>query len=199
MFTIIEDCSPYYIRFTHDDIEQIIDICQREMQSLQSVSEFTHHILNRSVSEEILNLTPMAAPLNLRLDRVSLFVTPPGYYYRAHKDGIENRMSINYTIQILDDECVTSWYSDDDLSNYPVQGLDWKWPLSRECNGFVKHRHTPLKSMTAVAGECILFNTDIFHDFDNSLSSNTRAVLTLRSVTPGKIYFEDAKRIMFDV
>jgi len=198
MFTIIEDCSPYYIRFTHDNIEQIIDICQGEMQSLQSVSKFTHHILNRSVSEQILNLAPMTTLLDLRLDRVSLFVTPPGYYYRAHKDGLENRMSINYTVQILDDKCVTSWYSDEDLASYTTAGLDGKI-ASRECEGFVKQRHTPLKSMTAIPGECILFNTDIFHDFDNSLSSNTRAVLTLRSVTPGKIYFEDAKRILFDV
>ena len=198
MFTIIEDCSPYYIRFTHDNIEKIINICQHEMSGLQSVSKFTHHILNRNVSEEILNLVPMTALLNLRPDRVSLFVTPPGYYYRAHKDGIENRMSINYTIQILDDKCLTSWYSDKDLDSYRTSGLDWNIG-SRECEGFIKQRHTPLKSMTAVAGECILFNTDIFHDFDNSTSSNTRAVLTLRSVTPGKIYFEDAKRIMFNV
>jgi hypothetical protein len=198
MFTIIEDCSPYYIRFTHDNIEQIIDICQREMQSLQSVSTFTHHILNKSVAEQILNLAPMTADLKLRLDRVSLFVTPPGYYYRAHKDGVENRMSVNYTVQILDDKCVTSWYSDEELANYNTSGLEWKIG-SRECEGFVKQNHTPLKSMTAVPSECILFNTDIFHDFDNSLSSNTRAVLTLRSITPGKIYFEDAKRIMFDV
>jgi hypothetical protein len=198
MFTIIEDCSPYYIRFTHDNIEQIIDICQGEMQSLQSVSKFTHHILNRSVSEQILNLAPMTADLKLRLDRVSLFVTPPGYYYRAHKDGLENRMSINYTVQILDDKCVTSWYSDEELADYVTSGLDGKI-ASRECEGFVKQRHTPLKAMTAIPRECILFNTDIFHDFDNSLSSNTRAVLTLRSVTPGKIYFEDAKRILFDV
>jgi hypothetical protein len=198
MFTIIEDCSPYYIRFTHDNIEQIIDICQHEMQNLQSVSRFTHHILNRSVSEQILNLAPMTTLLDLRLDRVSLFVTPPGYYYRAHKDGLANRMSINYTVQILDDKCVTSWYSDEDLANYTTAGLDGNI-ASRECEGFVKQRHTPLKSMTAISGECILFNTDIFHDFDNSLSVNTRAVLTLRSKTPGKIYFEDAKRILFNV
>ena len=53
--------------------------------------------------------------------------------------------------------------------------------------------------MTAKPGECILFNTDIFHDWDNQLSNNYRVVLTLRIKQPltGKIYFEDAKKIIF--
>ena len=25
---IIEDCSPYYIRFTHDGINDLVDLCQ---------------------------------------------------------------------------------------------------------------------------------------------------------------------------
>ena len=51
--------------------------------------------------------------------------------------------------------------------------------------------------MTAVQGECILFNTEIFHDFDNSKSKNERMVLTLRDVEPGNVYFEDVKKRLF--
>ena len=98
-------------------------------------------------------------------ERVSLFVTQPGFYYRAHKDGLNHRCSINYTVKILDDQCVTSWYSDSDLQEYEIDNLPSK--TSREAVGFDKAKHVPLKSMVAIQNECILFNTEIYHDFDN--------------------------------
>lgn len=193
MFTIIEDCSPYYIRFTHSNTKQIVSICQSELTNSAFTNGFTHHVLNKHVTQQILQLDPLAKNLVLNLNRVSLFVTQPGYYYRAHKDGKENRMSINYTVQILDDKCTTNWY-DNAVDQYPLDLLDNR---SREAMGFDKSQHTPLKSMTAQQDECILFNTDIWHDFDNSQSLNTRAVLTLRSVYPGKFYFEDVKEMLY--
>ena len=68
---------------------------------------------------------------------------------------------------------------------------------SRECLGFIKQKHISLKRMTAVQGECILFNTDIYHDFDNSESLNRRTVLTLRHKNPGRWYFDDIKKVLF--
>jgi hypothetical protein len=106
-----------------------------------------------------------------------------------------DRFSINYLTRVLDDKCVTSWYSDDDLKVYFIDNTLTQ--SSRECVGFIKENHTPIKSMIAKQNECLLFNTDIFHDFDNSQSDNTRVVLTLRCRNPNAMYFDDVKRILF--
>jgi len=53
--------------------------------------------------------------------------------------------------------------------------------------------------MTAKPNECILFNTDIWHDFDNSQSTNRRMVLTLRVNNPSTFYFDDAKKALFGI
>ena len=194
MYTIIEDSSPFYIRFTHDRMKEIIDVCQEELKNNFFIKGFSHRILRKEASDKILSLEPFTKTLMLNPHRVSLFVTKPGFYYRAHKDGAENRMSINFTVQILDDKCVTNWY-DDSVSSYPLDTLGGN---SREAIGFDKSKHVPIKTMTAKPNECILFNTDIWHDFDNSQSSNLRAILTLRSIHPGKFYFDDVKKLLLE-
>jgi len=198
MYTIIEDCSPYYIRFTHPGIEQIIDICKQGLEGIEFENSFTHYRYPADIREKILELTPLTQQLDLDPNRASLFVTKPGRYYRAHKDGANHRISLNYTVEILDNACVTSWYSDEDLTDYNIVGLDWQ-NQSREAQFFGKnrHKHTPIKSMTAKPNECILFNTDLWHDFDNSQSTNQRSVLTLRMTNPGNFYFSDARQVLF--
>jgi hypothetical protein len=148
------------------------------------------------MGKEVLEHTRVSQDLILNHNRVSFFKSDPKLYYRAHKDGSNHRFSINYTLKILDDKCVTSWYSDD-LKKYPMDQFLLDNNKSRECVGFKKENHTPIKSMVAQSNECILFNTDIFHDWDNSLSQNERIVLTLRSTTPGDVYFDDAKKLLF--
>ena len=196
MYTIIEDCSPYYIRFTHSGIEQIIDICKQGLEGVEFENSFTHYRYPADIREKILRLTPLSQKLDLDPNRASAFVTQPGRYYQAHKDGIDHRISLNYTVEILDNNCVTSWYSDKDLKDYTIVGLDWT-SRSREAEGFDKSRHIPLKSMTAKPNECILVNTDIWHDFDNSNSANRRSVLTLRMNNPGSFYFNDVRQALF--
>lgn len=193
--TVIEDCSPYYIRFTHDGIEDVIEKCLTHIEGKFFFIKFTHHRYEDDQAKDILSSIPFNKDLNLNQDRVALFVTQPGYYYRAHKDGLCHHYSINYTVKILDDKCITSWYSDEDLKKYAIDNLPNR--TSRECIGFDKTKHTPLKSMTAVQGEAILFNTEIFHDFDNSKSSNIRMVMTLRDADPGNVYFDDIKNKLF--
>ena len=195
-YNIIEDCSPYYIRYTHTNIQSIIDYCNVLTPNINKLSEdFTHYKLHPDESKKMLNMIPLKVPI-LDIDRVSLFISKPHVTYRAHKDGSFDHVSINYTSKILDDKCVTSWYSDEDLSMYEI---DPKLRGSRECIGFDRTRHTPLKTMIAKQNECILFNTEIFHDWDNSKSDNERIVLTLRpalALRP-KIYFETIKKLMF--
>jgi hypothetical protein len=196
-YTIIEDCSPYYIRFTHDGLDKIVDYCKKNMPASEDNDTFIHYPFPKDQANHLLSLLPMSKQMPLRPHRVSLFMTKPGRYYRAHKDGLADRFSINYTVQILDEACVTSWYSDADLKKYPIDNLPSN--SSRECVGFDKTKHTPLKSMTAKPNECILFNSDIFHDFDNQHSKNLRVVLTLRIMEniQRDTYFNDAKRMLF--
>jgi hypothetical protein len=196
MYTVIEDCSPYYIRFTHDGLDKIINICKQGMNGVDLEKTFTHYKFPPEIRQEILAITPLSQSLALQQNRASMFVTKGGRYYRAHKDGCDRRISLNYTVEILDDKCVTNWYSDNDLSNYPITGLTWE-NASREAVGFDKTKHTPVKLMTAKPNECILFNTDIWHDFDNRQSTNRRMVLTLRITNPASFYFNDAKKTLF--
>jgi hypothetical protein len=196
MYTIIEDCSPYYIRFTHDGLDKVIDICKQGMGGVELKNDFTHHKFHPMICREILANTPLSQGLNLNRERVSMFVTKGGKYYSTHKDGIGTRISLNYTVEILDDKCVTSWYNDEDVTSHEIVGFVGV-NESREATGFDKTKHTPAKSMIAQPNECILFNTDIWHDFDNSQSSKRRMVLTLRMNNPASFYFDDAKKALF--
>jgi hypothetical protein len=197
-YTIIEDCSPYYIRFTHDGIDDIIDYCNKCTPEIANLNKFTNYILLKHQAQHMLSLIPMADRIKLIKNRISLFISKPGLYYRAHKDGMNNKFSINYVSRVLDDKCITNWYSDEDLKEYAIDNL--RTNTSRECDGFVKENHTPLKSMIAKQGECILFNTEIFHDWDNTGSNNERVVLTLRIIPELKphTYFEDARKMLFN-
>ena len=196
-YTIIEDCSPYYIRFTYDGMSEFIKYAQDVYANFpwrNKASTFRHSMLPVENGLDILSKTPIANELPLNQHRVSYFYTPPNFYYRAHKDGLTHRFSINYTIKILDDKCITSWYDDEIELPYKMNYLNGN---SRELDGFIKENHTPLKTMVAQPDECILFNTEIYHDWDNRNSSNDRVVLTLRSTTPESVYYDDVKQILF--
>jgi len=196
--SIIENCSPYYIRFTHNNVDEVISKCLEFVDNKQFINPFTHYVYPLDNAKSILSLIPITTLIDFDPNRVSLFVTQPGVYYRAHKDGNipPHRFSINYTVKILDNSCVTSWYSDEDLKGY---FRDYRVKNSRECLKFDKNKHTPLHSMTAIQGECILFNTEIYHDFDNSESLNERMILTLRHVDPASVYFEDIRKVLFNI
>ena len=196
---ILEDCYPYYVRFTHEGIEELISASAEVVKDKKFFFKFSHNRFNRDDAERMLECCPLKDYFNLDVNRVSMFVSQPGLYYRAHKDGMNHRFSINYTVKILDEKCVTSWYSDEDLARYSIDNLQNS--NSRECIGFNKSKHTPIKTMVAKPGECVLFNTDIFHDWDNSESENERMVLTFRlaSYDDPNSYFEDARKIILDI
>ena len=196
MYTIIEDCSPYYIRFTHNKINEIINRCNVVANTIEVTKDMTHHKIETSIAEDILSFVPMAQQFDILKTRVSLFITKPGYCYDVHKDGIDHRFSLNYMVRVLDDKCATSWYSDEELKDYPVETMVNQTP-SRHIFGVDKTKHIPLKTVTFKQGECILFNADLFHDWDNTRSEYERIVLTLRLEKPRHVYFEDAKKIMF--
>jgi bifunctional pyridoxal-dependent enzyme with beta-cystathionase and maltose regulon repressor activities len=71
-------------------------------------------------------------------------------------------------------------------------------PYSRNVfRNFTKIQTFPYtKEMIAKMGEAIIFNTDIYHSFDNTASREWRRVLTLRLVDDN-ISFQQAKEILF--
>ena len=68
---------------------------------------------------------------------------------------------------------------------------------TREVQDYKYGDVTPIKSMVAVQGECMLFNVNMYHDWFNA-SSNRRTVLTLRPIEESVISFDDAANYLFD-
>lgn len=203
-YTIIEDCSPFYIRYSWDGLSNLIQWCKDYHLPPRNNLGFRHLVTDAESSEKIISLAPMSQQMAINKKRVSFFLTEPGMYYGAHKDGLACHFSLNFTVTVLDDQCVTSWYRDEDLkdceistSYVPSLNITTKSPGSREVLNWDKTKYTPVKSMVAKPNEAILFNTEIFHDWDNSKSSNRRLVLTLRHETPAKYSFEDARQTLF--
>jgi len=194
-FIILEDASPFYVRFTFDGIEKLVLSCKNYLSFIKFSDEpFIHFKAPENIGTSFINKLPFDE-INLNGARASFFITKSGYYYRAHKDGLDHRFSLNLTVEINDDLCITNWYDEKELSKYSIDTLNGQ---SRECVNFSKELHNPIKSMIAKEGEFILFNTEIFHDFDNSKSNNRRIVLTLRHNDPKNWYFEDIRKIIFN-
>lgn len=202
-YEIIEDCSPFYIRYRHPGIEKIINTSLQAKKTFIDPKEkkqsFIHYRLPLDIAATILMCAYKAKELNFIEQRVSLFVTQPGYYYRPHKDGLAIPVGINYNIDIQDEKCVTSWYSDETFKDRPIDTLNG---VSREIGDFDRRSeinlHTPLKSMIAKPGEAVLFNTNYYHSVNNIESRCERTILTLRSKFFEKMDFFQARKILFE-
>lgn len=208
MFTIIEDCSPFYIRFTYPGIEKVIDLCNYHLDNYK----FDHDrflTFDDATGKEVLESTQLLPYLDLMEQRVSIFhTTAGGYKSPVHKDGKNHRISINFGFRILDDKCVTSWYPDIISPDYKPEVVDLtdrhmingkkaeKVIDSREFDDFDENKHKPIKTFVMKQGEAVLFNTDIWHRWNNR-SLNERAILTLRVKNPGNFYFKDGKKALF--
>ena len=208
LYTIIEDASPYFIRFTHPGVEKVIQLALKILETVEFDKPatipwpgnihlgFKHHKPTREQCDSIHALVPMNHQLDLDPKRAAMFITAPGYYYRAHKDG-NNRYSVNYHVKIEDSHCITNWYSDAQCSEYTIDPVLEKVANVWDLKEFDPNKHSALKSMTAVQGECCLFNTEIFHDWNNSKSPNYRVNMTLRDIDPSAVSFFDARKKLF--
>lgn len=179
MLTIIEDSSPFYVNFTHSGVAEIITLCQKELTKIPKVETFLHYKLPIEVSKKILNLIPFSEKIKFQEDRVSLFISAPGYRHYVHIDGAS--VSLNYGISIVNNECVTNWYSNTDIdSNFKVTpNMPWNRAVI-DISEFDKNKQVPIKSFTQKQQEVVLLNTLMYHDFDNSSSKDVRVILTLR-------------------
>lgn len=203
MYKIVEDCSPYYIRFTATEHSTVIDICQDIVENNIGLTDFTSIPVGPVDSDRLIKQISLFEQLKLNRQRINLFVSEPGIYRPPHKDGAAMQFGINYMIEVSDNKCVTNWYSNELESRKDYfEGLDNNGrqvrPL-RELRNYQPGEATPVKSMTAVITDCILFNVGMFHDWDNTTSTNRRILLTLRPPPHSKMSFEQAKQLLFSL
>jgi hypothetical protein len=197
MFTIIEDCSPFYVRFTFDGIQSFIE----HMQSLSPESfnkkdylGYIHSDVIESEVETVLKKLRLTEKFEFVKKRVGVFDTLPYGGCGIHKDGYNRKVSFNIPIEIHDDLCVTKWYDDSLFEGMKVAGFPYSRNVFLDYTKMQTISHS--KEMVAKIGEAIIFNTDIYHSFDNTKSSDWRRVLTLRLVDDN-ISFQQAKEILF--
>jgi hypothetical protein len=192
---IILDRSPYYCLIEDKNTEQIIQIAreilaEKRFEFIRGTEDFQHSRLLYHDCQKLISLST----LRFLLDKcsrpyASIFSTKAGYYYRAHKDGQTIRYAMNYIIDAGDGVCETHWYSDEVAKHYEINSLGG---TSRELEQFDSHNHTAVESTVFQNNSAMLFNTDIYHDFDNRSNTRARHVLTLRYGLPSDFYFEHA-------
>jgi hypothetical protein len=198
MYTIIEDASPYYIRFTFDGLDKIVDYVRAHEGQYnfdRGDAGYKHLNFKEDIAENIISMLPMSSKFTFVKQRVAVFSTPPAGASGIHKDGTNCRISFNIPIEVHDELCTTRWFTDEAIKDFPLFGL----PYSRNAVGFGHpefRKIIPIKEMVAKPNEAIFFNTDIFHCWDNISSCNPRKVLTLRINNPDDLKFEDVKQIL---
>jgi len=193
--TVIEDCSPYYIRFRFDQLEKIISIIKLEESNalIKYQGTYVHKEFPQNVTEKIVNCLPKQFQFNFITS--AIFETPPDNGSGIHKDGKDNRISFNIPILVNDDKCVTYWYDEEQFGHLPFKGdLSYTRNVYSDHNNLSKFMCS--KSMIAQENEMILFNTDIFHSWKNYSSEHVRKMFVLRIKDRDNTYFNDAKKIL---
>lgn len=99
-FSVIEDCSPYFIRFKFDQLEKIISIIKSEEPNavIRFQGKYAHKDFPQNVTEKIVNCLPKQFQFTFITS--AIFEMPPGGGSGIHKDGKDNKISFNIPIQI---------------------------------------------------------------------------------------------------
>lgn len=141
---VLEDCSPFYIRFTFDKLDSIVQFVISKLNTLRirHTSGYSHKDFPIEISEEIISLLPKNFAFQFLVDRVSIFDTPPGggHHLGPHTDNADNRYSARLHVPILSNSgCIHEWYAE---------------PEDYKC-------HIPAD------GSAYMFRTNILHDTYN--------------------------------
>ena len=208
MYSIIEDCSPYYITFTFTGIEELIDYANAcvPWKNETNDNSYSRTTYDTETANSILKKLPFyhqfdwwEGETRKRWPVPFVFTTPKGSCSSIHKDGIANETSFNLPLSILDDKCKTSWYADEEFVDQPLSYMPYTRQVYYDENGY--DSIPKLKQMTAKPNQMILFNTNIFHSWENNQSANERKILIVRGnsldSSKDRIYFNDARKILF--
>lgn len=199
MYEIIEDASPFYIRFRFTGLDKVISYALSvSIFDIIDAKNYIHKTYRSEDSSQIIDMLPMSKIFNFRKHRVANFLTHPKKCSSIHKDGRADRVSFNIPLIILDDECITSWYNDETFSERALYGMPYSRIIYFNKEGYSEIKKA--KELVVKPNEMILFNTDIFHSWENNNSTNMREVLTLRlEDTEGLMYFDEVKTKLFDL
>ena len=201
MYTIIEDCSPYYIRFKWEGLQDVISsISQQPLENEEKYPGYQNQWLTKKAAIKINDMLPFK-DLKLRLSRFCIFDTYPDGGMGIHTDGVTNEdgintqsVGINIALEISDDKCITYWYDDEQFKDWPANISRWSKNILKDWRKAATYPN--VKTTNVRPGEAILLNTSIYHSVWNKDSPNRRILLTLRPRV-NTIPFAEIKKIMF--
>jgi hypothetical protein len=202
-YTIIEDASPFYVRFTFNGLSEIINFILKQdflpencrtYFGVHNEVGYTHCNFTKEIGETIVKMLPMSDLFEFKTDRVAVFSTPPNGGCGVHKDGQADKVSFNITIEVNDDRCITNWYDDKDF-NEPDPNNLYSRNVYKDFTNL--DQFNPINTMIARPNEMIIFNTDMYHSWQNK-SEYTRKVLTLRTVDRTTLTYNEVKNKLFE-
>jgi hypothetical protein len=212
MFSIIKDCSPHYITFSYagldDYIKLLQDIANRSnfvvsnnkgVTAIQEVypNYRTEEFYVKDDNDLMSLIDDNPCSKFLHLDRSAAFLTTyPGVKSPIHLDinaeiNKPVNFRINYPVFIKDDQCITRWYDS--------QGAVHHKKVNYILDESIK-KPSCVESLHFSQDHAILFNTTIYHEWDNTSSNNTRTIVGMRTNNEYRdMTFADAKKILFGI
>ena len=193
-FKIIENQSPYFIKFELPNLEDIkkfviqciaIKMATMKKDDRNTSKTYNHVNLDPKDGKKVLNMFPLSKLYNFDEERVGIFITPAYGGGGIHKDGPAlaegntgpHNISFNIPIKISDDKCVTKWFDDKSFKKKDVQHSKYSRNVFLD---FTKTDQYNEKVRTIMDPNSVLFmTTEKWHTFYNN-SRHTRMVLTLR-------------------
>jgi len=177
--------DPYYLTFTDPSVDAVRNLLRLNPTYWEQFTKFKHHALPEDVGQALIEQVPCWRQLKLWSQRVSIFVTPPRTYYRAHRDGYDLMAGLNYPLHIADDRSITRFWNDEQvLGMYKVDAVTKR---SRELVNFNPYRQQPVCQFTMKPDEAVVLNVGNFHDFHNR-SDQHRVILTFRTLDKDMTY-----------
>jgi hypothetical protein len=201
MYTLLEDRSPYYIKFTYNNLDRFVATArelyqdQNKLIARKSVTgnEIEFNQAQDVYSDKLIKLTPFGA--SLKLKHVFFFKCVPGMFFDAHVDS-HACFHVNYPITLLDQAGYNHWYNNDMIEAKYLNGV----PDATKGFSHIKNfdpDYAPSQSVVFAPNEAMLFNTKIYHSIDNRASRHERMVMALR---PGnsEMSFDQARACLFN-
>jgi len=201
-FRIIEDCSPFFVKFTYDGFEEDFKLLQDNFDKNNIINwqdqtkvnkNIKKHVFSYNATKDDPELCQFLAENNkcaklFNLVTRGYHMTGPGGGGIAHLDrnrlGVIAGAKIFYVVEMPDDKCITSWFNNDNLVLDGRFVIDATAPLP-----------APVVSTTMRSTEAVLFNTGIFHDWWNH-SDKDRTVLNFYEQDP-VLTFDEMKSKLF--